>query len=139
MFSYIQLFVNSRKLKEKENVVEFYKSLDKIEFYKSLKSLINDHNDQMTGTNDSTNINKLKAQITGSVEIKLSEFKNQIDAIINNIILDRQTDIQRKNQDEVKDDHGPKVEFDAFKIDKNKEFYGQKLEDLIKFREYMEN
>lgn len=73
--------------------------------------------------------------MTTTVEPKLFEFKNQIDAIINNIITEKQTDIQRKYQDELKEDHGPKVDFDLFKIETCKQYYGERLTDLIKFRE----
>jgi len=69
----------------------------------------------------------------------LSEFKSQIDGIISNIINERQANIQRKDYDEVKEDHGSKVDLEAFNIESKREYYSKKLQDLIEFRQYMED
>jgi len=75
----------------------------------------------MTGSqNENSNINKLKNSVM-VVDIKLADFKYSIDTIISNIINERQATIQRKDYDEVKEDHGPKVELDTFNSDIQRE------------------
>lgn len=135
MQSYVQTFITVKE-KQTEKNGDTQKT-NRIEFFKKIKTLISDHGDgQFEGTNN--NIIKIKNSIVVADQ-KLSEFKSQIDGIISNIINERQANIQRKDYDEVKEDHGSKVDLEAFNIESKREYYSKKLQDLIEFRQYMED
>jgi len=56
---------------------------------------------------------------------KLLEYRLQIDAIILNIINERQLTITREDIHQIKEEHGPNVNMDEFNIGAKRTFYKQ--------------
>lgn len=57
--------------------------------------------------------------------MKLLEYRLQIDAIILNIINERQLAITRQDLHQIKEDHGPNLTLDEFNIEAKRNFWSQ--------------